>query len=209
MTIDEYFDRIFVINLARRGDRWQHCLEQFRKHDIRNFTRFEGYAGVIHRDVVNGNCGCTASHRALLEILAYHRWGRVLILEDDFEILHDDFRDRFAAMISEVPDDWDMLYLGGHYQEDAQSRVSEHVIRIGGMLTTSSYGITWRQARKMAPYVSGVGPIDSLYIGFNRADRCYIFQPRLMIQYPNYSDLQEKESDNSQCMQDCSHESRV
>ncbi len=112
-------------------------------------------------------------------------------------------------MIPEIPEHWDMLYLGGHYGEPPIARVSPHVIQCGRMLTTSSYGITAQMARKMAPYISGVGPIDSLYGGFHRDNRCLILSPRLMIQRPSFSDLQEREMSNSDCMLDESHEQMV
>ena len=205
MTLNEYFSRIFCINLARRPDRWRHVEEQCRRFNLR-VERFEAHDRVVHHGQVNGNAGCTASHRALLELAAHHRWPRVLILEDDFEIRHDDFNERFSAMISEVPDDWDMLYLGGGYAEPPQYRHSEHVIRINAMLTTSSYAVTTELARRMAPYISGVGPIDSLYGHYNRTANCFIVQPRLIVQYPNVSDLQEQYTDNTGSMLDEHHE---
>lgn len=210
-TISSYFDKIFCINLAKRKDRWKHAEDQFKRYGF-TAERFEGYDDVIYQSVRNGNCGCTASHRALLEIIAYHRWNRVLVLEDDFEVRADfekNFASMFALMVPEVPQDWDMLYLGGGYAEPPVARVSQHVIKIGRMMTTSSYGITWQMARKMAPYVSGVGPIDCLYSGFLAENRCYIFQPRLMVQYSSFSDLQESDSTNAPSMEDTRHEQMV
>lgn len=210
MTIESYFDRLFVINLDRRTDRWAHCQEQFKRYGLTKVERFSGYADVIdHHGKVNGNCGCSASHRALLEIIAYHQWPRVLILEDDFEIRFDDFDYRFARMISEVPPDWDMLYLGGHFAEKPQARVSRHVIRMGHMFTTSSYAVTHKLARKIAPYICGVGPIDSLYAQWHRSEKCYIFDPRLMVQYSSFSDLTERDSTNAPCMEDMTHSRMV
>lgn len=203
---NDYFSRIFCINLARRADRWSHVEEQCRRWGLQ-VERFEGYDQIVDDDGrVSGNCGCTASHRALLEVIAYHRWPRVLILEDDFEVCVPDFNDRFTAMIGEVPEDWDMLYLGGSYGEPPQYRHSEHVVRINRMMTTSSYAVTDRTARRLAPYVYGNGPIDSLYGPFHRDARCYIFQPRLMVQCPGLSDLTHYHMDNGPSMLDPHHE---
>jgi hypothetical protein len=153
--------------------------------------------------------GCTASHRALLEIIAYHEWPRVLILEDDFEICVPDFSEQFAAAIGEVPDDWDMIYLGGGYGEPPQYRHSEHVIRVNRTMTTSSYAVTDRMARRLALHVYGNGPIDSIYGGFHRDARCYIVQPRLMVQYANVSDLTLRHMDNAPSMLDPHHEDMI
>lgn len=208
--IELYFDKIFVINLASRPDRWEHVLAQMAVLGIEKFERFEAYQKPIdHHGFPNGNLGCTSSHRALYEIIAYHGWKRVLILEDDFAYCVDDPQKTFQRMIGEVPENWDMLYLGGHYAERPVARVSPHVIKIGRMLTTSSYGITGAFARKIAPYISGIGPIDSLLSGFLAPNNCFIFQPRLFVQYPNWSDLQEAHASNHQCMLDRGHESMV
>jgi hypothetical protein len=209
-TIEQFFDKIFVINRDARTDRWAHCLGQFKKFTLTKCERFSAHDGVILDGRLNGNAGCTASHRALLEIISYHKWPRTLILEDDFKIRHDDFHQKFNDMIGEVPEDWDMLYLGGHYAEKPQGRVSAHVIRIGRMLTTSSYAVAWQMARHMAADICGVGPIDSLYGKFHLSHKCYIFQPRLMVQAAGVSDLTGSVNEHPEfCMEDPTHENMV
>lgn len=204
--LNEYFDHIVLINLRRRADRLKHAHEQFRKHGIENLWLFDAYDKPLdHSGRPSGNYGCTASHRGVLEIIAFNKWPRTLVLEDDFQILHDDFQERFAEMVKQVPDDWSMLYLGGHYGEPPIRSITPNVIRIGRMLTTSSYGITWQMARKMAPYICGVGPIDSLYTGFHRENPCYILEPRLVVQYSNLSDLTGRVDTNEHCMLDMHH----
>lgn len=208
--LEVYFDKIFVINLARRTDRWDHVLQQMATLGITEFERFEAYDRPIdHHGKPNGNMGCTSSHRALFELIAYFKWQRVLIFEDDFALCVDRPQEMFQRMIHEVPLDWEMLYLGGHYGEPPVARVSPHVIKMGRMLTTSSYGITAKFAREIAPYINGVGPIDSLLSGWHRERKCYITQPRLFVQYPSFSDLTDTHSSNHQCMMDRSHEQMV
>lgn len=207
-SLNSYFDKIFCINLDHRTDRWLNCQNQFDRFGI-TAERFRGYEKLVHDGIVHGNFGCTSSHRALLEIINYNKWERTLILEDDFQILHEDFCDRFDRMIHFVPNDWDMLYLGGHYGEAPKQRINPNVIRMARMLTTSSYAVTLKQAIKMAPYICGPSPIDSLYGGWHLRDNCYILQPRLMVQYGNFSDIQLRHMDNSACMTDARHENMV
>jgi GR25 family glycosyltransferase involved in LPS biosynthesis len=203
MTLNDYFDQIFCINLARRTDRMQAANEQAAEFGF-TFTRFEAH------DMPGwGNNGCTASHRGVLELICHHGWKRTLILEDDFLIVYKDFNERFAAMIGEVPEDWRMLYLGGHYAENPRERVSEHVIRHGHMKTTSSYAVTLEQAREMAPHTFGVGPIDELYRVWHETKPCYILSPRLMAQFEGYSDLECLDVDHSMCMLNTTHENTV
>ncbi len=207
--LNRYFTRIFVINRDARMDRWTECQAQFKMFGIENVERFSAHEGVIVDGRVNGNASCTASHRALMEVIAFHRIVRPLILEDDFLITRGDFMESLALSLAEVPDDYDFLYLGGHYGEAPIARHSPRVIRCGRMLTTSSYSVPWTIARQIAPYLCGIGPIDSLLGGFHRERRSYIIQPRLFIQRPSYSDLQEREMSNAACMLDPTHEAMV
>lgn len=236
MFIEDYFDKIFCINLNRRPDRWQICLDEFAKFNI---TKFERFAAVD--DPINGNRGCTASHKALLDLIIKNGWKRTLVLEDDFKIVEEDFHKKFEEMLPEVPEDWDMLYLGGHYAEPPIKRVNPHVIKHGRMFTTSSYGITLKMAKilsdgiyevsrwlavsntecifKMKPQdvpeyllkmnLNPIGPIDAIYGQFHPIHNCYIFHPRLMVQRESYSDLQERVMDNEPCMMDTNHENMV
>ena len=163
--ITDYFDKIFIINLKRREDRWKECLKElaYNNISINDIERFEA----CDRPE-NGHVGCTRSHRILIRLIAASNWKRVLVLEDDFQVitrdvltaggfksfspagltfetvLHGDgdLSERFDYLTKFIPDKWDVLYLGASYGEDPISRVNEHVIRCGFMQGTSSYGIT-------------------------------------------------------------------
>lgn len=204
-----FFDgHLFVINLERRGDRWQHCQEQFAKFGLTQVQRFEACVDPIP-ERHDQNTGCTLSHRTLLDMQIANGWPRIMVLEDDFEIIFEDFHERFENYIKDVPDDWDILYLGGGYGGPPMARVSKHVIRTGRMMTTSSYGITLAMAKKLAPHLVGSGPVDCLFSDRLEANKSYIFSPRLFIQYPNFSDLQGRHMANSASMLDGRHERMV
>jgi GR25 family glycosyltransferase involved in LPS biosynthesis len=213
--IEDYFSAIFVLTLERRKDRQDKMDELLTELGIRKPRWFFGYDKPLdHAGKPNGNKGCTESHRSILEAIINSGLRRVLVLEDDIEIAYTDPEMKarvdpqklFADHINEVPGDWDMLYLGGQYGSYPDRRISPHVIKFNSMLTTSSYAITNKMARTMAPYISGVGPIDSLYSGFHPKHKCYIFQPRLFIQGRSLSDLTDREDDNRHCMLDQAHE---
>ena len=203
-----------MINLTTNKDRWAHVQDQIRRYDLRNITRFEGYdfhdyATMPFEGMQNAMGGCTTSHGAILHMAAHHQWPVTLVLEDDFEIVHGDFHEKFAAMIGLVPPDWDVIYLGAHYGEKPISRINPSVIRGGLILTTSSYLITAKHARRVAPYMVGCSPPDNLMSGFAPFSRHYVLQPRLMVQYATKSDIWGKYTDNSRCMLDGGHEAMV
>lgn len=215
-TPADWFDAIFIINLARRLDRWMEamneanlCQFQWAWEPVKTF-RVEAYAGLLdHTGKPNGNLGCTNSHRAVLELIAFHQYERALVLEDDFMLrpaIAPDFPQLFDATVRELPADWRMFYLGGSYGENPKGRHSPHLIETNAVMTTSSYCVGWQQARRMAPQIYGVGPIDSLYHRFNREPGCFMASPRFFVQRPSYSDLTERMAENVTSMEDSAHE---
>ena len=161
-----------------------------------------------------GNNGCTASHRAVMDLIVQRGLKRAFVFEDD-ATLRDCFESSFnvevAPILDEIPKDYEMVYLGGHYAEDPRGWFSKHLILMGAMKTTSSYGVTLESARKlrdMIPVGSG-DSIDNLYGDFNSKGRCYISEPRFFVQYNNYSDLQKRQMNNTPCMEDTGHVSRL
>src|ERR1044072_9187822 len=120
--------------------------------------RFEAIGGIMVDGRVNGNAGCVASHRALLEMQIANDWPRLWIFEDDADCIYVDLHERWDRFARELPETWQMCYLGGGYFEAPIARVSPHVIRAGRLATTSSYGITLEAAKRIAPTLLGVGP---------------------------------------------------
>lgn len=210
--LEQYVDaHVIVINLARRRDRWKEFEAEMEMLGIEHYTRFEAYDGVVDGKH-HGHFGCVASHRAVLEIIGWSKWKRCLVFEDDCQLrreFYSDWKQRFETMIKQVPEDASLIYLGGHYGNDPIARVSENVIRCDRMLTTSSYIITHEAARRMAPHISGVGPIDILYSGFAQEFPHYILEPRLFIQREGWSDLLEEKTRNEWAMTDTAHVKRL
>ena len=240
--IQDYFDKIFIINLDRRKDRWSEVCQELRDHEIslNDVERFEAFDSPE-----NGHYGCTRSHRTLIRKIANSDWKRVLVLEDDFQIITDDllgksgytrmspvrmtfrrvmngqgtFNERFDFMSRFVPDDWDVLYLGASYGEDPIARMNQHVLRVGFMQTTSSYGITGEFAKKWDAKVNEdlgsddlsrhPGPIDNTFGSMSHDNFYYTFQPRLMTQRASYSDLDGGTNSRLGQGTDPNHENKV
>ncbi len=201
-------DRIIVLHLERRTDRLRHVIAELERIRFDCDPRIEWFNG-YDKPAGNGNRGCSESHRGILEVIAFNKWENVLVLEDDATLrptFRDDFRQQFTELITEVPDDAKIVYLGGGYADAPKRRVSPHVIEVNRMLTTSSFLIGWRMAREMAPYISGVGPIDNLFGEFTAKGQCYCVSPRMFVQYTSMSDLSDREVDYEPSMTDTRHE---
>lgn len=209
-TLNSVFSKILCINRTARTDRWDNVQRQCEKYGI-TLERFEAHdmADCVLDGKPNGNFACTSSHRGCLELQCHFKWPTLLVLEDDFQIVDESFIEMFDSMWREVPEDFDFLFLGAGYGEDPIARVNGSVIRAGRLLTTSSYAIKYHMARKIAPWLCGVGPVDSLMGGWHRDYKTYVFSPRLMVQADGMSDLTGQYSRNSNSMLDTHHENLV
>lgn len=129
------FQKIYVINLDRRPDRW----ETFRKQIPSDwpFCEIERVSAIDGKRVPSptwwssGNpaWGCYRTHLRLLEECMNKGVESVLLLEDDATFLPD-FSKRVTEFLRHVPKDWGMLYLGGqhlHVKEHPPKPVNKHV----------------------------------------------------------------------------------
>jgi hypothetical protein len=204
---EQFFDgNLFVINLNRRPDRLAHFNAEMAAIGVTCVERFEA----IDAGVDDGNRGCTASHRAVLDLIVKRGLRQAMIFEDDATI-RDQFRDVFnnevAPILREVPESFDMLYFGGGYGSPARRWYSRHLVLMGQMKTTSSYGVTLKSAMELRDIIptDTCDSIDNLYAGYNETKDCYITEPRFFVQYKNHSDLQKREMWNAPSMEDKSH----
>ena len=122
-TINNFFDKIFVINLDARDDRWQTVTRTLKSFDIWKYERFDAYNGKLFQDFVDPKIrvrrngayiGCLLSHLEIIRRAKAHDWKNVLIFEDDLNI-HKNLLtlfDRAANEILERSPDWDIWMLG-------------------------------------------------------------------------------------------------
>lgn len=124
-------DQTYLINLPHRKDRLRVATEQMRRADI-PFTLFPaidarklGIKGV--KEDNQGLIGCFLSHYFILQEAVLNGYKRIAVFEDDIVIVPD-FKGKFDEAYKQVPDKWQMLYLG-YYERTgaAKVQVSENV----------------------------------------------------------------------------------
>lgn len=120
IKLTDHFDRVFVLNLDHRTDRW----ENFQQHAAdRGVSGFERYRAV-HGDSCphphfwragNGAWGCLMSHLRVVQDCLMDGVRNYLVLEDDV-VFAPNFAERLPVLVNTLSGlSWDMFYLGGQH----------------------------------------------------------------------------------------------
>lgn len=172
----------YIINLDRRSDR----LEYFTF----DYVRFPAIDGMKFTDIgleMRGYYGAYMSFLTLLREIRDKKDEMALILEDDAGFV-DGWDIQLEQCMSELPINWDLLYLGGW-----RRRVRPYTFHLDRALEVyCTHALMVRD--KFIPKV-----IEKLEKKFYKADvllsellpdyECYICNPVLAWQRPGYSDI--------------------
>jgi glycosyl transferase family 25 len=191
--MNDLVKHIYCINLDRREDRWKESVREFEKHSMA-VTRFRAIDGNIHgiekeNGASDGDIGCTLSHLELVRELKANNIHYALVLEDDVTFI-DNFNSFFSQFIFEVPEDWDMIYLGGNHVGDL-TPVSDHVFKTTKTFTTHAYLIkntVYDEVIRL--HGQGKKQVDVYYAEIHEKYNCYVIRPHLAWQRESYSDIQ-------------------
>lgn len=190
MRVNDYFEKVYVINLDRRQDRMEKLDPQLNKLGI----EYERFSAVDGKELgISPIIAGTMSHQKLLE---QNEGKRILVLEDDAYFV-DDFNEKFAEYMEHLPPDTDIFYLGALLPKHT-GRVDD----IGNeywfkqVLTTGSHAYSINPARvryfayKLRNYE---WYIDIGLRIFAEGYKALVAQPNLVTQFPSYSDLRLEE----------------
>ena len=189
MKINEFFDKVVVINLDRRTDRMEKLDLQLKELDIQ-YKRFSAVDAIkLNIDPI------VAGLRSHLQVIKDNIGRRVLVLEDDAYFV-DNFNEKFEKVMQTLPEDWDIFYLGALVPKDVGqiNMVNRHWgIQV---LTTGTQAYCIRP--EMQHYFISRLEDYNYYIDIGLRDfakgyKPYITQPNLVTQFPSYSDLRLKE----------------
>lgn len=202
VEIADTFDRVVVINLKRRPDR----LEEFNKlvsacWPFRKPELFEAVDGSQYplpqgfregQQGGHGAWGCLQSHRAVLAAAVRDKIGSLLVMEDDAS-WDDGFTDRVGEFLRAVPDDWQMLFLGGEHKMPPQ-KISDAggVVRCFHLCRTQCYAVRGDMIRTMYSVWHGTAVdthLDNYFGPHMPKYRIYAPDPPLVAQAGGYSDI--------------------
>lgn len=117
-----------------------------------------------------------------------------LLLEDDvlFQAL-----EHLQEALSELPEDWDVLYLGANITEGVTGirerppvRHSKHLWRVGAAWTSHCIAYTRNAAQKVISAYDGISMYDAwLSDTILPISKAFIISPMVAFQRPGFSDL--------------------
>ena len=125
-TIDNYFDKVFYLNLDKDVERNNKMVQQLKKYNITNYERISATqldeipnyqywrnfnVELLSERYIKGQLGCRNSHWRAIEASFLRGYNRVLIFEDDVIINEDP--NQVLENNKDLLNEWHMLYFGG------------------------------------------------------------------------------------------------
>lgn len=201
--IENFFDKIYCINLARRKDRFFQAQTEFAKHNI-DAEFVEGIDGrllnipaMTSNDgalVSKGDIGCTLSHLKVTKLAKEKGLKGYLVFEDDVE-LADNFNEKLKESLPHVPENWDMIYFGGNHCQKP-IKVNDFVSKMIETFTTHAMIIKPTVYDALIELWGKENEKVDVAISFlHKKYNCYVLTPHIAFQRASYSDILQVHTD--------------
>jgi len=210
-TLTDLFDFSCCINLDRRPDRWEESIKEFNKWGLNNINRapaidahtlptaypdvYKSVKGNIGNIRSMGNIGLILTNLQIFEYAKEQKFSQILIMEDDVYFTSE--INNIESLISYVPNDWDMLYMGGnHNYHNKGSKaqpipINDHVIKCQHTFTTHCYAVKSHMYDILTSRLSKLdAPIDVIYTEIQKEYNVYSIYPSVAKQREGFSDIE-------------------
>ena len=172
--------RVICINLKSRKEKKKYMKIQCKRRDIP--VKF--FAAEKHD---NPKRGCLESHLTVIRDAVKDGVKYILIFEDDVK-----FKTKRVFPLHDVPEDWDMLYLGGTVHRII-NRDHKYWTRVM-CWTTHAYIVNLTNKKLVDKILEADkydGEIDRYYMQHvHKSFNCYMSNPMLAIQKQGFSDIE-------------------
>jgi len=213
--INTYFDKIYIINLERRNDRWLNLEKKLLKYNITNYIRFkaiDGYTEPYLSTFRRMRCPTLETPGAYGLLLTVYNiitdainknYNRILLLEDDI-LFCNNFDSIFNEYIHNIPNNWKLLYLGSSMHNWRLKKRCNHNIEKkycttnGSIAGAFSVGIDKSVFHELLHLIKfsfkpwDIGPLS--IINKKNYNHCYVITPNIIIADVRDSDIRNNKN---------------
>jgi GR25 family glycosyltransferase involved in LPS biosynthesis len=219
-SINEYFDKIFIINMKKDKDKKLQILEYLDYFNIKNFEFIEAIDGndldvqkynhLLNNDHFqtiwerkNGKkhfnkiseIGCLLSHLKILNIAKTRGYKKWLHLEDDV-VFQNDFNHKFQLFMSQVPMNWDLIFLGttqAYWRESNIENINDYFYNANISCGTFSFAVSNTNLDFIINRFNEINaPADSTIVSeIQNILNCYVIKDNLIVARLNKSCVRE------------------
>jgi GR25 family glycosyltransferase involved in LPS biosynthesis len=137
VNLEEIIDAVYVINLPESKDRWIKFQKSFQNFAHPNLIKFEAING-NDLDIKSwpgnkGALGCRQSHINLLKEAKKNKFNYFIVFEDDV-FIPKNFRKKLIELLSNLNDDWDMVYLFAENHFLKPDKITDKIIKLNNTL---------------------------------------------------------------------------
>lgn len=212
--LENFYDKVYLINLKRREDRLLKTRIEFEKHNldfsnVNVFTAYDGQNAPLksNNKVYRAEYGGIKSHLGVIEDAIKNKYKKILVLEDDVEFC-DMFYDNLNQSINMLPKDHNFVYFGGN-NIGPRTKINNRVFLVTITYALQAYSMESRVFKIISDYLNlklneietldkkgieikpSIG-VDVLYSNLhNIVGGYYSFEPKLAFQRADYSDMQQ------------------
>jgi glycosyl transferase family 25 len=197
----------FYINLTSRPDRKVHVEKQLSQLGIMA-ERFNAI------QLQNGAIGCSMSHLKCLETAQKNKWDHVLIVEDDILFTNPKvFIEQLNSFLTNHFE-FDVVLLAGN-NIPPYTKIDNSCIKVHNCQTTTGYLVKSHYFETLIQnYKEGIQhllkepgnrfyyAIDKYWFRLQERDKWYLITPLTVVQREDYSNIEDKITNYTNCMVD-------
>lgn len=195
--INEYFSHIALINLLKRPDRKEASTKVLDDFGV----KYEVWEATDNPDFP---CrGLVDSMQRYFRKVLDAGGDRCLLFEDDILPLVDaeTFNDTMGKSLKQLPNDWDLFYLGGNCASGLQEFYSANLLPVKMMYATHATAYS-KKAMEFIVNKTINEPVDNFIVReLQPRNNVFITYPMLFTQSANYSDINKAYTDWSRFLE--------
>lgn len=181
------FDRIFLINLPERKDRYSQSAQELARYRI----PFELFPATKRKD---GREGLYITMRALFERAVTEGYRSILVYEDD-ALFKREPGPVMEKCVRQLPENFDLLYMGCNLAQQPTCFVGDNLVNITGALSTHAVAYSQACMKRILSFPQ-ILPFDLFLLhNIQPAGRSYCTCPMLVTQRIDYSDIENRLTD--------------